>query len=169
MHNADNIQYAANVLEVQQLTGQEAKLVQDLIRGIPAATAAKSVGIHPDDVGEVLARPHVARVVGYLREQMAHSHAPIEVTRDMLTSMYFEAWHASANATEMRLTVDSLARLHGLNAPTKTQVEHSLGGEAARRVQDMSNDELARLAGQDDIDLDPADYSWSDGSETESG
>lgn len=161
MQTAQDIAHVAKILDLQNLSAQEAKFLQDVMRGIPAGKAAQSVGMAPEDASEMLARPHVAATRAYLMEQSALNHAPLQVDRDMITQMLFDSYHASANATEMRLSARELGLLHGLYAPEKHQHEHAMSGNSARKIEDMSNDDLARLAGEEDIDLDPADYQWS--------
>ena len=70
-------------------------------------------------------------------------------------SMYMNAYVSSANATEMKNTVDSMVRLHGLakEAQQSTQVNVQING--AKQLERLSDDELLKIAGKDVKYLEP--------------
>jgi hypothetical protein len=67
--------------------------------------------------------------------------------------MYLDAYNAAVNATEMKNTVDSLVKLHGLTAPdTAMQVNINLN---PAQIERMTDEELLKLAGKDVGYLEP--------------
>ena len=70
--------------------------------------------------------------------------------------MYMEAYNASATATEMKNTVDSLVKLHGLTAPDHaTQININVN-TSAKQLERMTDEELLQIAGKSDDYLEPA-------------
>jgi hypothetical protein len=68
--------------------------------------------------------------------------------------MYMEAYSASATATEMKNTTDSLVKLHGLAAPDNaTQVNINING--TKQLERMSDEDLLRIAGKELDYLEP--------------
>ena len=65
-----------------------------------------------------------------------------------------EAYSASATATEMKNTTDSLVKLHGLAAPDNaTQVNINING--TKQLERMSDEDLLRIAGKELDYLEP--------------
>jgi hypothetical protein len=68
--------------------------------------------------------------------------------------MYMDTYIASANATEMKGTVDSLCKLHGLHQPDNaTQVNINVNG--VKQLERMSDEELLKIAGHSENYLEP--------------
>ena len=78
--------------------------------------------------------------------------------RKQAHDMYMSAYHAAVTSAEMTLAVNALVKLHGLAAPEVKELRHKHSGSVdhQHKLEDMSDDELARLAQLDD---DP----WIDG------
>ena len=71
-----------------------------------------------------------------------------------------EAYNASANATEMKNTTDSLVKLHGLGVPdTAPQVNINING--TKQLERMTDDDLFNIAGTDLPYLEPTGTSGS--------
>mgnify|MGYP001334991195 FL=1 len=69
--------------------------------------------------------------------------------------MYMDAYNASATATEMKNTVDSLVKLHGLGQPdTAVQVNLNMNA-TSKQLERLSDEELLEIAGKDTTYLDP--------------
>ncbi len=69
--------------------------------------------------------------------------------------MYMEAYSASATATEMKNTVDSLVELHGLSTPENAvQVNVNLNA-TAKQLERLTDEELLEIAGKDTTYLEP--------------
>ena len=69
--------------------------------------------------------------------------------------MYIEAYHSAANATEMKNTVDSLVKLHGLGTPdTATQININVN-TTAKQLERLTDEELLEIAGRETAYLEP--------------
>ena len=69
--------------------------------------------------------------------------------------MYMDAYQASATATEMKNTVDSLVKLHGLSTPDNaTQVNINIDA-TPKQLERMSDEDLLKIAGKDTSYLEP--------------
>lgn len=143
------IEHTASVLGLADLTQQEVVFVQSLLRGLPIQMAARQAGVPETEMQSFAKQPHVAAVLAYMRETTFNTH--IEVTRDMLNLMLFEAHAKSANATEEIMAVRELAKMNGLNAPTQTEVKVTHETRTAEQMRRMSSQELARIAGESDV------------------
>ena len=69
--------------------------------------------------------------------------------------MYIEAYQSAANATEMKNTVDSLVKLHGLGTPdTATQININVN-TTAKQLERLTDEELLEIAGRETAYLEP--------------
>lgn len=150
------IEHTASVLGLADLTQQEVIFVQSLLRGLPLQMAANQAGVPETEMKAFAAQPHVAAVLSYMRETTFNTH--IEVTRDMLNLMLFEAHAKSATATEEIMAIRELAKMNGLNAPTQTEMKVTHETRTAEQMRRMSSQDLARIAGEADI----TDAEWED-------
>lgn len=150
------IEHTASVLGLADLTQQEVIFVQSLMRGLPLHMAAQQAGVPEHEMQSFAKQPHVASVIAYLRETTFNTH--IEVTRDMLNLMLFEAHAKSSTATEEIMAIRELAKMNGLNAPTQTEVKVTHETRTAEQMRRMSSAELARIAGESDA----IDAEWED-------
>ena len=139
-------------LNASDLTVQEERLVQLITSGMSVAAAGRAAGYNNRNQAlEVSKRPKVAQAIDYFRRELAEE---IKFTRRNAHTMYMDTWTSCANATEMKNTVDSLVKLHGLSTPEPTtQVNIQING--AKQLQRMSDEELLKIAGQDQDYLDP--------------
>lgn len=149
--NRTAIEHTASVLGLADLSQQEVIFVQTLLRGLPLIMAAKQAGVPESEMAAFAAKPHVAAVLAHMRETMFTTH--VEVTRDMLNLMLFEAHAKSANSTEEIAAVRELAKINGLNAPTQTEVKVTHEARTSEQLRKLSSEELARIA-EDDSALD---------------
>lgn len=154
--NRTSIEHTASVLGLADLTQQEVVFVQSLLRGLPIQMAAKQAGVPETEMKSFAAQPHVASVLAYMRETTFNTH--IEVTRDMLNLMLFEAHAKSGSATEEIMAIRELAKMNGLNAPTQTEVKVSHETRTAEQMRKMSSKDLAKIAGESEI----VDAEWED-------
>lgn len=151
------IQHAAGVLGLARLDPQEARFVEEMLRGAPLLVAAKNAGIKRDAANEVAARPHVAETLAYLRDQYARSQ--LVVNRDMLNLMLMEAHAKSATATEEVMAIRELGRMNGCYEPEKREVV-SHKHMTYEQVRNLDTDQLLELAEDDGIDPDIEDADW---------
>lgn len=154
--NDISIEHTAHVLGLADLTQQEVIFVRSLLRGLPLQMAAKQSGVPESQMHTFVSQPHVASVLSHMRETMFTTH--VEVNRDMLNLMLFEAHAKSANSTEEIMAIRELAKINGLNAPTQTEVKVTRETRTSEQLRRMSSEELARLAGDDEI----VDAEWED-------
>ena len=95
--------------------------------------------------------PEVQKAIAYFREEMREE---VKFTNQNAHMMYMEAYNASANATEMKNTTDSLVKLHGLAAPENaTQVNINING--TKQLERMTDEDLLKIAGKDIDYLEP--------------
>lgn len=139
-------------LAVNALTVQQEKFVMLYLSGMSIAAAGRAAGYaSKKSVYEIAKRPAVAKAIEYFREQMRES---VQFTTENAHSMYMEAYTASANATEMKNTTDSLVKLHGLAVQENTpQVNINING--TKQLERMSDEDLLKLAGKDTAYLEP--------------
>lgn len=140
-------------LGLNSLTVQQEKLVMLVASGMSIAAAGRAAGYsHRNTVYDVMARPECKRALEYFREQ---AREKVNFTVANAHSMYMEAYSASATATEMKNTTDSLVKLHGLvqNEP-QTQVNVQINA-SAKQLERLSDEELIKLVGKDEHYLEP--------------
>jgi|SRR5690554_6644138 len=151
------VQHTAGILGLSRLDHQEARLVEEILRGVPLIPAAKAAGIKRSEAHEVVARPHVAQTLAYLRDQYAQEQ--VVVNRDMLNMMLLEAHGKAATATEEIMAIRELGKMNGCYEPEKREVVRR--DMSYEQVRQLDTEELIRLAEEDD--LDPAiDGEWEE-------
>ena len=105
-----------------------------------------------DSVYDIFKKPKIIQAVNYLREE---SRREYNFDKGTATSMYLEAHRKSANATEEKNIVDSLCKLHGLFAPENATQINIINAEQVERLENLSDEELLKLAGDDVKYLEP--------------
>ena len=140
-------------LNLNDLTIQQEKLVQMIASGMTIAAAGRAAGYaSPQNARDASKRPAVAKALEFLREEMRET---VNFKRENAHMMYMESYQAAANATEMKNTVDSLVKLHGLATPdNSTQVNINIQG--TKQLERMSDADLLKLAGQNTNYLEPS-------------
>ena len=141
-------------LSLNELTVQQEKLVMLMASGMTIAAAGRGAGYASYQTAlDAAKRPAVKKALDYFREQMREE---VRFERQNAHMMYMEAYTASATATEMKNTVDSLVKLHGLTAPDNaTQININLN-TSAKQLERMTDEELLQIAGKDNDYLEPA-------------
>lgn len=139
-------------LQIGTLSVQQEKLVQFICSGMTIAAAGRAAGYaSPSNAYAAAKVEAVARAIQYFREQM---HEEVKFGIQQAHSMYMNAYVSSANATEMKNTVDSMVRLHGLAKESQNQqVNIQING--AKQLERLSDDELLKLAGKGTQYLEP--------------
>jgi phage terminase small subunit len=138
-------------LTLGSLTVQQERLVLYMARGMSIAAAGRAAGYTSyDGALEAAKRPSVVQALSFFREQMREE---VKFTRTHAHQMYLDAYNAAATSTEMKNTVDSMVKLHGLASPdSATQINISVN---TAQLERMSDEELLRLAGKDKQYLEP--------------
>ncbi len=139
-------------LSSSDLTVQEERFVQLITSGMSIAAAGRAAGYNNRNHAlEVSKKPKVAQAIDYFRREFAEE---VKFTRKNAHVMYMDTWTSCANATEMKNTVDSLVKLHGLSTPEpSTQVNIQING--VKQLERMTDEELLKIAGQDQDYLEP--------------
>jgi phage terminase small subunit len=140
-------------LTLNELTVQQEKLVSLIASGMTIAAAGRGAGYSSSQSAyEAAKRPSVQKALQYFREQMREE---VKFERQNAHLMYMDAYTASATATEMKNTVDSLVKLHGLATPDNaTQVNININ-TTAKQLERLSDEELLKLAGKNNDYLQP--------------
>ena len=141
-------------LNLNELSVQEERLILYHLKGMTKAAAGRAAGyLNIEHVYDIFKKPKIIQAVNYLREE---SRREFSFDKGTATSMYLEAHRKSANATEEKNIIDSLCKLHGLFAPeTATQI-NIINGEQVERLENLSDEELLKIAGDDTKYLEPA-------------
>jgi len=134
------------------LTMQQEKLVMLMFSGMSTAAAGRGAGYSCQQAAYAAAKlPDVQKALEYYREEMRET---VKFTAQNAHMMYMEAYNASANATEMKNTTDSLVKLHGLGVPdTAPQVNINING--TKQLERMTDEDLLKIAGKDLHYLEP--------------
>jgi len=140
-------------LHLNELTVQQEKLVMLMASGMTIAAAGRGAGYASYATAlDAAKRPAVQKALQYFREQMREE---VRFERQNAHMMYMEAYNASATATEMKNTIDSLVKLHGLTAPDNaTQININLNA-TAKQLERMTDEELLQIAGKTGDYLEP--------------
>ena len=140
-------------LNLNDLTVQQEKLVTLIASGMTIAAAGRGAGYSSYPAAhEASKRPAVQQALQYYRDQMRET-VKFEATQAHV--MYMDAYNASATATEMKNTVDSLVKLNGLGQPdTAVQVNLNMNA-TSKQLERLSDEELLEIAGKDTTYLDP--------------
>ena len=134
------------------VTIQQEKLVMLIVSGMSTAAAGRGAGYScPQSAYAASKLPAVQQAIQYYREEMRET---VKFTNQNAHMMYMEAYIASATATEMKNTTDSLVKLHGLAAPDNaTQVNINING--TKQLERMSDEDLLKIAGKELDYLEP--------------
>jgi len=141
-------------VKLNELSIQEERLILMYLRGMTKAAAGRAAGYQDmDTVYDIFKKPKIVQAVNYLREE---NRKEFNFDKGTATSMYLEAHRKSANSTEEKNVVDALCKLHGLFAPeTATQI-NIINGEKVERMENLTDEELLKLAGNDIKYLEPS-------------
>lgn len=139
-------------LNYGSLTVQQEKFVLLHTSGMTLAAAGRAAGYASRRLAyDTAKKPHVQQAINYFREQMREE---VKFTTANAHHMYMESYSSAANSTEMRTTVDSLVKLHGLAAPEQqTQVNIQING--TKQLERMTDEDLLKIAGKDTEYLEP--------------
>ena len=140
-------------IEDGRLTVQQEKLVMLICSGMTIAAAGRGAGYASADTAYSAAKlPQIKTAVEYFKEQMREE---VKFTHANAHMMYMDAYQSSATATEMKNTVDSLVKLHGLVAPEQQPTVSIQINATSKQLERMSDEELLSIAGKNDKYLEP--------------
>ena len=140
-------------LQLGELTVQQERLVLMISNGMTVAAAGRAAGYGTSTAALNASKlPKVSRALEYFREQMREE---VRFSPNNAHHMYREAYQSAANATEMKNTVDSLVKLHGLGTPdTATQININVN-TTAKQLERLTDEELLEIAGRETAYLEP--------------
>ena len=144
-----HLKYAG--LNLNELTSQQETYVLARVGGMNMKASARAAGYSERSVYDVEKSPAVQKAIEYFREQNRE-----EVRFELADAhhMYMSAYRASANATEMKNTTDSLVKLHGVSKEEQTPlVNIQING--SKQLERMTDEELLELAGSTIDHLEP--------------
>lgn len=140
-------------LNLNELSVQEERLILCHLKGMTKAAAGRAAGYQEmEHVYDIFKKPKIVQAINYLREE---SRREFNFDKGTATSMYLEAHRKSANATEEKNIIDSLCKLHGLFTPENATQINIINGEV-ERLENLSDEELLKIAGDDVKYLEPA-------------
>ena len=140
-------------LNLNELSVQEERLILCHLKGMTKAAAGRAAGYQEmEHVYDIFKKPKIIQAINYLREE---SRREFNFDKGTATSMYLEAHRKSANATEEKNIIDSLCKLHGLFTPENATQINIINGEV-ERLENLSDEELLKIAGDDVKYLEPA-------------
>ena len=139
-------------VKLGELTVQEEQFAQYVVSGMTLGAAGRAVGIKTLTAAKKIAsKEAVVKAIDYFRNQFADE---VQFGMTQAHGMYIQTWANCANATEMKNTVYSLVKLHGLAAPApKTQVNIQVNG--TKQLERMTDEDLLQLAGVEKDYLEP--------------
>ena len=140
-------------LNLNELSVQEERLILYHLKGMTKAAAGRAAGyLNIEHVYDIFKKPKIIQAVNYLREE---SRREFNFDKGTATSMYLEAHRKSANATEEKNIIDSMCKLHGLFTPENPTQINIINGEV-EKLENLSDEELLKIAGDDTKYLEPA-------------
>ena len=127
------------------LTAQEKAFCKGVAQGQPPAMVAKEVGLTPQKLWmEWMERPEICKTLAVLKHQV-DQFMGIEVTKDLLNTMLFEAHATSGTAMEKIAAVRELGKMNGLYAPEKKEITLQAVSKI-EQLESMTDEELVQRA-----------------------
>lgn len=148
--------------EIDYLTGQEEQMLMYHFRGFGYEAAARAAGYRTTNPVEAFFKKESTQIlIQHLRDR---EFATVNVTREILTTMLFEAHRKASCTAEEVMAIKEIGKLHDLYADNKqkgrtgvtinqtnnTQVingQEQPGQITRRQLQGLSEEELLKLAG----------------------
>ena len=140
-------------LQLGDLTVQQEKLVLMMARGMNLAAAGRAAGYASYSTAQQASKlEKVQKALRFFREQLREE---VFFDRTQAHQMYLEAYNVAANSTEMKNTVDSLVKLHGLGSPEQTTQVNVQINTSAKQLERLSDEQLLEIVGRDASYLEP--------------
>lgn len=142
-----------------QFTTQETYFLFALVCGKQPYAAARDAGYTEPRVnaGMLLSRVDINDAFEHLLSLKESQLVPDEFTLEDATAMYFDAYAASATATEMKNTVDSMVKLHGLAKPDRKEIILTNATQVRGATEQELINQIGNMGGRE-IRLDPSQY-----------
>lgn len=98
-------------LQIPEFSRQEERAIMAVVNGNSVSSAARHAGMSPKTLKALLEEDRAHRVLDYFSER---NKKKVEVTKEVITNMFFESYHMAATAGEKVAATKELARLHDL-------------------------------------------------------
>ena len=138
---------------LKHLSRQKEMFCFHLASGASAQAAGKAVGATPEQAAEWARDKHVKQVVAGIHDAQMEG---VKFTREKLSSMLLQSYYKAATATEEIAAVREIGKLQGLYAPETQEVTVNVNN--AKQLENLSDAELARLAGMEDPNVIEGDF-----------
>jgi len=130
------------------LTSQEKAFCKGVAQGQPPAIVAKTIGLTPQKLWmDWMERKDITHVLALLKHQV-DQFMGVEVTRELLNTMLFEAHATSATSMEKIAAVRELGKMNGVYAPEKKEITLQAVTKV-EQLESMTDAELVERAGFD--------------------
>jgi hypothetical protein len=139
------------LLDIKPISPQYEQALMYYLRGHTPAQAARAAGMNTTArFSAYVASEEGKALLSVLRDR---EFEDVRITRGQLTSMFMEAYHVAATATEMVAAARELGKLHGIYPDSRPQVNVNIdnrGGNSevtitTRQMQKMSDAELLQF------------------------
>ena len=138
---------------LKHLSRQKEMFCFHLASGASAQAAGNAVGATPEQAAEWARDKHVKQVVAGIHDAQMEG---VKFTREKLSSMLLQSYYKAATATEEIAAVREIGKLQGLYAPETQEVTVNVNN--AKQLENLSDAELARLAGMEDPNVIEGDF-----------
>lgn len=152
-------------LKVPTLTTQHEQALMMYLKGHSAKVAAQAVGMSDAAFKALLNREGVREIIQYIQKKYMQE---IVVTRELLTTLLFEAHRKSANATEEVMCIRELGKMWDVYEDAKSKRGTAAVNVIVKEVKNrkqlerLSDSQLLEMAGDMFADADIEDGEYSD-------
>lgn len=138
---------------LKHLSRQKEMFCFHMASGANAQAAGKAVGATPEQAAEWARDKHIKSVIAGIHDAQMEG---VRFTREKLSSMLLQSYYKAATATEEIAAVREIGKLQGLYAPETQELNVNVNN--AKQLENMSVDELAKIAGLDNPAVIEGDY-----------
>lgn len=142
--NINNVEYYS--APAKFLTAQEKAFCVYYARGYDPKRAALEAGYRsPRAYEHLLEKPEIQETMALLRARIT-AYMSVEVTKELLTSMLFEAHATAASSTEKVSCIKELGKINGIYEAPKVTINVQ-NVTRVEQLESLSDAELMRIAG----------------------
>src|SRR5882757_5413127 len=131
---------------LEELDDRERVFVESRLRGLNIRQASAAAGVTHQMGSVIAARPEVVLAMAHGHEISARETG---MTREKINEMLLDAYRNATNTIEQVMAARELAKLHGLYAPAKVEIDHLHRLAVVKREQDLKTltvEELEKIA-----------------------
>jgi hypothetical protein len=138
--------------QLPKLTRQQKAFVHSYSHLHNVQVACQSAGISRSTGHKWLKEKDISENLDFYEQEAL---VEVKLTRSQLTNMLLESHRKSATAMEEIAAVREIGKMNGLYEPEKT-VNVNANYTKVEQLESLSDEELLKMAGSDDLVLDPA-------------